>query len=69
MDADTVTRSLSWANLAEEGKVILVGGPWIRDFLDEVCRFPSGSTDDQVDAVSIAVKMCRQHKTRNFWSF
>jgi len=69
VDADKVTRSLSWANLAEEGKVVLVRGPWIQDFLDEVTRFPSGSTDDQVDAVSIAVKMCRQHKTRNFWSF
>jgi predicted phage terminase large subunit-like protein len=69
VDADKVTRSLSWANLAEEGKVVLVRGPWIQDFLDEVCRFPSGQTDDQVDAVSIAVRMCRHHKTRMFWSF
>jgi predicted phage terminase large subunit-like protein len=69
VDADKVTRSLSWANLAEEGKVILVRGPWIQDFLDEVTRFPSGATDDQVDAVSIAVGMCRHHKTRSFRSF
>jgi predicted phage terminase large subunit-like protein len=69
VDADKVTRSLSWANLAEEGKVVLVRGPWINDFLDEVTRFPSGATDDQVDAVSIAVRMGRHHNTRSFWSF
>jgi predicted phage terminase large subunit-like protein len=64
VEADKVTRALSWASLAEEGKVILVRGPWMQEFLDEVCRFPSGATDDQVDAVSIAVKMCKER--RNF---
>ena len=63
VDADKVTRSLSWANLAEEGKVILVRGPWIPDFLDEVTRFPSGATDDQIDAVSLAVKMCKERRS------
>ncbi|MGD9627810.1 MAG: phage terminase large subunit [Pyrinomonadaceae bacterium] len=57
VDADKLTRALPWLNLAEAGKVVLVRGPWIDDFVDEVCRFPSGRYDDQVDAVSIAVGM------------
>ena len=57
LDTDKYTRALAWANLAEEGKVYLVRGPWITDFLDELCRFTGkGDThDDQVDAVSLAV--------------
>ena len=57
VDGDKLTRALSWLNLAEEGKVILVRGAWIKDFLDEVSQFPNGRHDDQVDAVSIAVRM------------
>jgi predicted phage terminase large subunit-like protein len=55
--ADKLTRALTWLNLAEAGKVFLIRGPWIDEFLDEVSRFPSGRYDDQVDAVSIAVSM------------
>jgi predicted phage terminase large subunit-like protein len=55
--ADKLTRALKWAPLAEEGKVILVRGPWNQAFLDEICKFPSGQFDDQVDAVSLAVAM------------
>ncbi|MCV4683778.1 hypothetical protein OFB94_29265, partial [Escherichia coli] len=44
-----------WTARAEAGKVVLVAGDWIEDFLDEVCRFPRGRFDDQVDAVSLAV--------------
>jgi predicted phage terminase large subunit-like protein len=54
---DKLTRALAWLNLAEAGKVFLVRGPWIDEFIDEVCRFPSGRFDDQVDAVLIAVSM------------
>ena len=57
VDGDKLTRALAWLNLAEEGKVILVRGPWIDNFVDEVCRFPNAKHDDQVDAVSIAVSM------------
>ena len=57
VDADKVTRANSWAGLAEEGKVILVRGPWTDEFIDEVCSFPYGKHDDQVDAVSLAVRM------------
>lgn len=59
VDGDKMTRALSWANLAAEGKVFLVRGDWISGFLDEVCRFTGDGDDhdDQVDAVSIAVQM------------
>lgn len=55
--ADKLTRALAWLNLAEAGKLFLVRGPWIEEFLDEVASFPHGKHDDQIDAVSIAVSM------------
>jgi predicted phage terminase large subunit-like protein len=61
VDTDKFTRALAWANLAEEGKVILVRGAWNEDFLDEACRFPDGRHDDQIDAVSLAVRMLAEH--------
>ena len=33
---------------------------WIDDFLDEVCSFPLGHHDDQIDAVSLAVQMLKK---------
>ncbi|HRI02386.1 MAG TPA: phage terminase large subunit [Pyrinomonadaceae bacterium] len=57
VEADKVTRALAWANRAEEGKVFLVKGRWIDEFLDELCTFPVGKHDDQVDAVSLAIRM------------
>ena len=56
-DGDKYTRALAWANRAAEKKVVLVRGPWIAEFLEEVTRFPDGRHDDQVDAVSLAVKL------------
>jgi len=55
VDTDKVSRAMPWAARAERGQVALVSGPWIADFLDEVCMFPDGEHDDQVDAVSGAV--------------
>ena len=62
VDADKYTRALAWANMAEEGRVYLVQGAWIDDFLDEVCRFTGrgDAHDDQVDAVSLAFGMLRK---------
>ena len=62
VDTDKFTRALSWAALAEEGKVRLVQGTWIDAFVEEVCSFPDGQNDDQVDAVSLAVRMLRRRK-------
>jgi predicted phage terminase large subunit-like protein len=66
VDGDKLTRALAWANLAEEGKVILVRGPWIADFLEEVCRFTGRNDrhDDQVDAVSLAVRLLSEKDKR-----
>ena len=64
VDSDKLTRALGWANVAEEGKIILVRGPWIGAFLEEVLRFPAGRHDDQVDAVNIAVKMLSERGSR-----
>jgi predicted phage terminase large subunit-like protein len=44
-----------WAAHAERGKVFLVNGFWIEDFLKELDSFPKGKHDDQVDAISLAV--------------
>ncbi|HEV8592135.1 MAG TPA: phage terminase large subunit, partial [Pyrinomonadaceae bacterium] len=59
---DKLTRCLAWANRAEEGKVVLVRGPWNADFIDEACAFPNGRHDDQIDAVSLAVEMLSVRK-------
>jgi predicted phage terminase large subunit-like protein len=59
---DKVTRALPWAAKAESGKVILVRGPWIDEFLEEVCSFPNGAHDDQVDAMSLAFRMMTERK-------
>ncbi|MEP6945009.1 MAG: phage terminase large subunit [Acidobacteriota bacterium] len=61
---DKLTRALAWLNLAEEGKVFLVRGPWIPGFIDEIARFPNGRHDDQIDAVSLAVQMLAKRSGR-----
>jgi len=66
---DKLTRALAWLNLAEEGKIILVRGPWIDDFIDEIARFPTGRHDDQIDAVSVAVQMIHLYPGPNMWVF
>jgi len=42
------------ATQAEHGNVWLVQGEWVQPWLDEVCNFPNGRYDDQVDAASDA---------------
>lgn len=69
VDKDKLTRALAWLNLAEEGRVFLVRGPWIDDFIDEIARFPAGRHDDQIDAVSIAVAMLARSGDKRLWAF
>ena len=64
--ADKVTRALKWAPLAEEGKLILVRGPWVTEFLDEIAQFPAGQFDDQIDAVSLAASMLQRMRKRGY---
>lgn len=56
---DKLTRALAWAERAAEGKVALVQGGWINEFLKEVTVFSGrGDThDDQVDTISGGVEM------------
>jgi len=51
---DKETRAKAFAAQAEAGNVRLVRGPWNNAFLDELCTFPNGRWDDQVDAASDA---------------
>lgn len=52
---DKATRAVAAAAQAEAGNLKLVRGPWNEAFLDEVCGFPAGAHDDQVDALADAV--------------
>lgn len=57
---DKISRALPWADRAAAGKVILVEGEWIPDFIDECVAFPAGKHDDQIDTVSGGVMMLSQ---------
>lgn len=57
VDKDKISRVLPIASRAEQGKVKLVRGNWISDFLDEATAFPHGAHDDQIDSVSGAFQM------------
>lgn len=65
VSGDKLTRALAWLNLAESGKLIMIRGPWIDAFVDEIARFPSGKHDDQIDAVSVAVSMMTLQRYRS----
>jgi len=62
VDKDKLTRALPLSARAEQGKVALVRGHWVPDFLDELAAFSGdGSThDDIVDAASGALAMLAQ---------
>ena len=48
-----------FASQAEAGNVLLVNGPWISDFFDEIVVAPDGDFLDQLDCVSGAMnKLC-----------
>lgn len=62
---DKLARALAWSARAEAGKVALIAGTWIPDFIAECVSFSGDGTthDDQVDAVSGAVQMLGQGVT------
>jgi predicted phage terminase large subunit-like protein len=51
---DKATRAAPVATQANIGNLSIVQAPWNRPFLEELASFPSGSKDDQVDALSRA---------------
>lgn len=65
---DKVTRALPFAAQAEAGNVALLRAAWNAAYLDELCAFPSGAHDDQVDASSGAFNRLarRQGHARSF---
>ncbi|CAN5327699.1 hypothetical protein BH20ACI2_BH20ACI2_14740 [soil metagenome] len=69
VETNKLKRALPWIALAEEGHVRLVAGRWNEEFINEACSFPHGHHDDQIDAVSIAVRMHGEKKGKRFWSF
>jgi predicted phage terminase large subunit-like protein len=56
-------RADPFAAQCEHGYVKLVEGPWNRDFVDELCAFPNGAHDDQVDAASAAFRALLRQRT------
>jgi predicted phage terminase large subunit-like protein len=50
---------------AEAGNVKLLRGAWVDAFLDEICTFPAGAHDDQVDAFADALNELALGKSRH----
>lgn len=59
-------RAAPVAARAERGRVFLIEGPWITEFLDEVEDFPEGDHDDQVDAISGAYATVKRQRVRRY---
>lgn len=52
-EMDKVWRMSSCTDVIETKKVkLLAGEPWVENYLDEMCIFPNGRHDDQVDQTS-----------------
>jgi len=52
-------RADGFAAQCEAGNVRIVKGPWNRTWINELCDFPTGKNDDQVDATSQALaRLC-----------
>jgi predicted phage terminase large subunit-like protein len=46
------SRAMPVSVRAEQGQVLIVRAPWNGEFVDELCSFPQGAHDDQVDALA-----------------
>ena len=57
VDRDKVTRALPFAARLSAGNVSILNTYWTGDYLDEMCSFPNGAHDDQVDSSSGAWAM------------
>jgi len=54
--ASKESRAEGVSGLVESGRIVLPhDAPWLASFEDEVCSFPSGDHDDQVDAFVLAL--------------
>ncbi len=48
---DKVQRATSVSGIAEARRVRLVDGPWVEDFLNQICTFPKAAHDEAVDTL------------------
>ena len=67
-DKDKLTRALPWIARAEAGKIYLINGSWIQEFLNE-CQLFTGVADkhdDQIDAVSGVYQMISSPPAADF---
>lgn len=65
---DKETRANPFAAQAEAGNVDILEGPWNTEYLDELCVFPAGKYDDQVDASSRAFNELVTNNSLSTWS-
>jgi len=49
---DKLTRAMPFLAQAQAGNVSFLRAPWTADAIEELCAFPVGSHDDQVDAMA-----------------
>lgn len=59
-DVDKLVRASGATPFIESGRVILVDGPWVEEFLSELTLFPNARHDDQVDVLVMGVDMCKK---------
>ena len=62
-EGDKYTRALPLQTLQEIGKVVLIEGPWVEDFIAEARGFKGDGTslhDDQIDSVTGGMQMLRR---------
>ena len=52
IDRDKVSRAVAVTPLIEQGKVMLMRGPWNKVLVDQCSLFPAGSNDDLVDSLT-----------------
>ncbi|MCK9577320.1 MAG: terminase, partial [Clostridia bacterium] len=57
-----------FAAACERGDVYIVRGDWNRAFIDELCEFPLGKHDDQVDSSSLTYNQLTLYQaSSNVW--
>jgi predicted phage terminase large subunit-like protein len=56
-EGNKVNRADAFAAQCEHGYVKLVEAAWNTAFIDELCAFPNGAHDDQVDAATAAFRV------------
>jgi predicted phage terminase large subunit-like protein len=54
-DTDKVARLNSKLPILETGRVILIDGPYVENFLNQLCTFPNSEHDDMVDVLVIGI--------------